>query len=332
MTNKSSHYGLGALLVLVAFFDVVGPGNCSGKGGRPEPEAAYRRPDATAGSQTEAQQAVQQAAEAQRKAALLAALIGPEGVTDAVSDSVVAAALASSMGTVPASAAVPPTTAAPAAAALPLLDFVEVHVGGAVAGTELPLVVAIHGLGDSPEAFARLFSGYDRPARVLVPRGKRPFGRGFTWFRLQNEPEGTRAADVKDTAERLVALVKARQAAAPTRGKPVVTGFSQGGILSFYLAAHHAEVFAAAVPIAGRLSADTIPPPVDAAATKKACKIIALHGDVDTRIDHASGKSTVDALAKAGYDATLKTFVGVGHAIPPVVRAALFETLHGTLP
>jgi len=33
------------------------------------------------------------------------------------------------------------------------------------------MIIAIHGLGDRPESFSAVLQGFDRPARVIVPRG-----------------------------------------------------------------------------------------------------------------------------------------------------------------
>lgn len=344
-TNISRHYAIGGLLALLAFFDVIGPGSGCGERRGPPPEVGQAHREAASQAQAaedaegRKKAAARHAAEAAaaESALVVAALGAPAGdlaeMRAAGDPAVEIDPSGAGLGLTVASAA--PARAqesSNAAAAVPLLDFVELHVGGAVAGTELPLIVAIHGLGDSPEGFSKFYAHLGRPARVLVPRGKRPHGNGSTWFRLSDGPEGTRLADVTDSADRLVALVKARMAAAPTRGKPVVTGFSQGGILSFWLAAHYPEVFAAALPIAGRLTADTFPPAAAPGADKKPCKVIAFHGEADNRIAYAAGKQTVEALAKAGFDATLRSFAGVGHSIPPAVRDVYFPALEAALP
>src|SRR5262245_29161383 len=59
------------------------------------------------------------------------------------------------------SAAATASTAAPAKT----VEFVELTTGGANPSETLPMIIAIHGLGDRPEAFSELFSGFDVKAR-----------------------------------------------------------------------------------------------------------------------------------------------------------------------
>jgi phospholipase/carboxylesterase len=133
-------------------------------------------------------------------------------------------------------------------------------------------------------------------------------------------------ADMADSAARLVALVEGLRRTRPTRGKPVVTGFSQGGMLSFALAAGHAEHFAAAVPIAGAIPAALYP------TGKASLPVEALHGAADDRVPTKAAQESVAALKAKGYAATLRTWPGVGHTINPEMRQALFDALARRLP
>ena len=62
---------------------------------------------------------------------------------------------------------------APSAAAHGL-GWIELLTPGALAEEPLPLIVAIHGLGDSPERFQELVRTLPFPARVVVPRAPDP--------------------------------------------------------------------------------------------------------------------------------------------------------------
>jgi phospholipase/carboxylesterase len=228
----------------------------------------------------------------------------------------------------PAGAEAPaPVTAA--AAAQPPLAFVERVVGGARPDDPLPLVIVVHGLGDRPENIVRLFEPLPLRARLVAPRAPAAHGRGFSWFPVAKLPpapsEPAREAGIRESAAKLAELARWLAANRPTRGRPVLTGFSQGGILSFAVAALHPEAIAAAVPVAGALPAPLRP------GRAAPVPIRAFHGDADTVIPHAAGEETVKALRAAGADATLRTYGGVGHTIPPKMRADLYETLAGLL-
>src|SRR5690606_1905208 len=65
--------------------------------------------------------------------------------------------------------------------AAPHLEFVERLAGGAAATDRGPTVIAIHGLGDTPESSARLFDSLASPARLVYPRAPLAHHGGFAW-------------------------------------------------------------------------------------------------------------------------------------------------------
>lgn len=229
------------------------------------------------------------------------------------------------------SAHVPPAAAQPSTQVppppLPALDAVERHLGGAIAGQPAPLLVAIHGLGDRPEAFVRLVESLDTPAHVVVPAGFDPWGPGRSWFDIR-QGDAARAAGIAAAADRLAEWLAARRQQADVKGPVVVTGFSQGGMLSFAIAVRHPSLVDAALPIAGMLP-DSLLPQSPAAASRP--QIIDFHGTADTRVPYDAGKSTVEQLQARGWDAELRSFEGVGHQIPPAVRTAWAAALRTAL-
>ena len=62
------------------------------------------------------------------------------------------------------------------------LPYVEVVTGGAAADAELPLIIALHGRGDTAEDFAPVFRDFPARARVAVLRPPRAWGGGQAWF------------------------------------------------------------------------------------------------------------------------------------------------------
>lgn len=190
----------------------------------------------------------------------------------------------------------------------------------------LPLIVAMHGRGDTPEDFKHLLDGLPVTARVIVPRAFDALGDGWSWF-----PYRARSADVAALAQgidaandRLAAMLAELPKTKPTRGKPIVTGFSQGGMLSFALAVDHPDLISAAVPIGGAL-----PPPLLPATLPPAPRptIVALHGDADPVVPFPPTRDAVAQLSKQGWQATIQAFPDVGHQIPPPVRRELYTAL-----
>lgn len=216
------------------------------------------------------------------------------------------------------------TPSASARVAAPLrpagLLAVERVTGGARPEERLPLVVALHGLGDDAASFMGLFDGLGARARVVVLQAPTPHGAGFSWFPFRPDADdATRARALTEPAARVARAIGELAALRPTRGKPLVTGFSQGGMLSFTIAARHPEVIGMAIPVGGLL-----PPPLfPQTEVADAPRVQALHGAKDSLVPEADGYRGVGALAQKGYDARFDSFGDVGHQIPPAMRAAL---------
>jgi phospholipase/carboxylesterase len=207
------------------------------------------------------------------------------------------------------------------------VHYLEVVTGGADANAELPMIIAIHGLGDSPEGFSQLLASFDQPARVILPRALDPYEPGWSWFPIRardSDVEGL-AAGIEHATNALAQAIPKLVEQRPTRGKPIVTGFSQGGMLSFCLAVHHGELFSAAFPVGGWLPPPLWPKP-DADATL-APPIVAFHGDEDVAVKLEPTQQAVTNLQKAGYRVELNTYTGIGHAITQDMRDDLLDGL-----
>ncbi|MEZ4390202.1 MAG: dienelactone hydrolase family protein [Polyangiales bacterium] len=232
--------------------------------------------------------------------------------------------LTSPAAPVPQRAASPATVAAPTPPAPPPevgLEFVVAHTAGASPGARLPLLVALHGYGDSPERFIQLFDALPFPARVVALRGPHPMQDGASWFPIGDGAPGPFLASVDRVARALDAL----PGRFSTCGRPLLTGFSQGAMLTFAVAARSPGSIRAAVPIAGRLP--DFARPARAPTAPRLPVVTALHGTDDRRIAFAQGEDATRALTALGFSATLRAFPGVGHAVPFEVRQALYEAL-----
>lgn len=210
------------------------------------------------------------------------------------------------------------------APAKPSIRYIERVTGGAGAEETLPLVVAIHGLGDKPEHFQDAFQGVAFKARFVFPAGFDRFGDGWSWFPIGSMREPARFAEVtRASADRLVQAIEELSRARPTKGKPIVTGFSQGGMLSFTIAACHPDAITAAFPLSGTLAPSLVPtswpgfkPPVHA-----------YHGTADDRVGIDGARAAIARFKELGVPAEITEYPGVGHAIPDEELKALFEAM-----
>ncbi len=208
-------------------------------------------------------------------------------------------------------------TPAPAAQAL---VYEEVVTGGAAADDALPLVIGIHGLGDSPAGVREIAARFPGRARFVLPRAPTPYGPGFAWFPY-HAGRGTAqqyADGVGGAATLVAATIRAVRASRPSTGKTIVTGFSQGGMIAYALAAQHADIVDAAIPIAGYL-----PMPLLPRAGTRLPTIRALHGDADPIVPLARDEACVAALRALGADISLHTYRGVPHTMTEAMRVDL---------
>ena len=247
---------------------------------------------------------------------LLFVLVGACGLAASEPVSVPSAASA-------ASEAVPPSEAPP---------VVVRTLGDVSDATPLPWIVAMHGLGDDPQRFVRAFDGWTGPpVRVLAARAPDAHGAGWSWFPVRvadGRPEVLTPA-ILAQSDRIADALDGWADAHAGRGLPVVTGFSQGGMLAFAVGLRHPDKVAGAVPVAGWLPDALVAPHPPAGATTP---IRALHGTADTVLAFIPTRRAVDSLRVAGFDVTLQAFDGVGHAIPASVRAAWHAQLAALLP
>ena len=106
---------------------------------------------------------------------------------------------------------------------------------------------------------------------------------------------------------------------------PIVTGFSQGGMLTMTLAVHHPEVVGSAVAIGGWLPPPLWPRPGE--VRSGAPRLLALHGTADNAVAYLPTLEAVASLKAAGYDAELRGYEGVRHVISPEIQRDLVDAL-----
>ncbi len=209
---------------------------------------------------------------------------------------------------------------------VPALEFLEFTTGNAKNTDKLPLIVGVHGMGDNPQSFSRLLRGLDFPARVIIPRGPTPHGRGARWFASSrgNIDREDLAVEMKESGLRLAALLQWLPKQRPTLGKPVVLGFSQGGMLSFLLAIEHGETIGAAFPLAGTLPRALWP---TSSAKTAAVPICALHGDADRVLPLPPTQKLTQHLLDQQAHTALTIYPGIGHSLSSPMKKKLYQML-----
>lgn len=212
------------------------------------------------------------------------------------------------------------------------LHYRELVTGGASRDARLPLIVAIHGLGGDEGSFAPLFSRFDLPARVVLPRGTHPLdGGGRSWFgiELEDGKVGLDVEELEESARRIATLISRIAKQRPVRGRPVVMGFSQGGILAYTLAVKHPQALGLAVPIGGFLPPALLPKKREPGTQRP--PIRAFHGGADRVIRPGLARHTVSRLRQAGFDVQLTESAELGHRIDPAMWRRIASLLREKL-
>jgi phospholipase/carboxylesterase len=205
------------------------------------------------------------------------------------------------------------------------LDLIEILTAGAHDEDTLPMIVAIHGMGDRPENWVDSFAAFPIPARIFFPRAPSAYGNGFSWFSYPPKNVDELSSGVALAGERVAAAITELTQKNKTRGKPIVTGFSQGGFVSFDLAVHHPAVIDVAFPMSGGLPAPLLPTTADEA---RACApIFAMHGTADPIVPISLSRDAVTKIKSLGGLATLEEMPNVGHTVTTAERAEIQQRI-----
>jgi phospholipase/carboxylesterase len=213
------------------------------------------------------------------------------------------------------------------------LKYLELVRGDAKPDEKLPLLIVIHGLGDAPDRDWLQAIDIDPKleARMILPQAPTAHGPGFAWFpiRFQDRDEPGLARGISAAEERLVKLIEKVRVQRPTRGRAVVCGFSQGGMLSYALALAHPKLVQFALPISGELPHPLWP----SAGPKKAYtpRILALHGTADAIVSFDADVNTARHLRELGYPVELVPFEGASHTISAEMSARAKQELSAAI-
>ncbi len=214
-----------------------------------------------------------------------------------------------------------PATAAPR---VPLLErrgdsegpipYRVVEPGKAHAKT--PLVIALHGRGDTAEGFARLVMRLGLDARVIVTEAPIPFGMngGRMWYDV-NAPDAV--AQVRARVKDLDGLMTKLAKLYPEAGKPFVFGFSQGAVVALQAAHEMPDRLAGVGALSGYLATEE-----GGVAPTAPLPVLVTGGTKDNIIKQDRSWAAAVVLEKQGLAVKRFAFDGP-HSVPPKVMAEL---------
>ncbi len=199
-------------------------------------------------------------------------------------------------------------------------EYLEVIVGPMRHPDDpMPLVVLFHGRGGSAKVPSEPFKS-PFPLRIFIPQSPDKLGPGYTWFATWTMSGELQllTRSISARADEMAAAIEAFRTLRPTQGKPILVGFSQGGMMSFALATRYPHRFGGAFPIAGWLPPPLLPVPKK---EQKFPYIYAQHGKNDKTVPTEYGRETVRRLRALGLFVDYRELPHVGHIVTPDMEA-----------
>lgn len=187
------------------------------------------------------------------------------------------------------------------------------------AKADTPIVLALHGRGDTAAGFMGLARRLELDARVVVAEAPLPFGNigGRQWFET---PTADALRARLDELDRLLETFVSRH---PEAGRPILLGFSQGAMLVMLALAERPERYRAGIALSGRLVERPAAGPSADAAKPSATRtpVLVVAGTKDGVIPQEASWSAADELARLGREVERFSFVGAHSVPPPAIEA-----------
>jgi phospholipase/carboxylesterase len=195
----------------------------------------------------------------------------------------------------------------------PLLPCVELATGPAPALA----IVWLHGLGADGHDFEPIVGELTLPfaARFVFPHAPiRPISinQGLpmrAWFDILSFERGgpEDIAAIRDSAERVSALIERERASGFAPSQIVLAGFSQGAALALHLGLRYPERLAGIAALSGFLAVPELLA-VERHAANATTPIFMAHGVGDPIIDLAFAEHSLTALQRLGYTPEWHTY------------------------
>jgi predicted esterase len=197
---------------------------------------------------------------------------------------------------------------------------------------KLPMVVALHFMGGSPETSREDYANIKKPARILLLAGPYKIEGGYSWF-----PDGyyemeadAQARVTLETADRLSVFLSKVTQQYNTDGLPIITGYSQGADLAHVLAIHHGNQIGAIVPMGARFESEWYVGVEKETVFPR--EVILFHGETDTTVPITYSQSAQKFYQDKGVNVSLEAFPNTAHAYPLTMKQKYEEIIDRLLP
>lgn len=194
------------------------------------------------------------------------------------------------------------------------------RLGPAKGGAAKQLVILLHGVGADGEDLIGLAPGFAQvlpDAAFASPNAPHPCDmapHGYQWFSIQNPDPALRLAQIRASAQIIDAFIDdelARLGLGPE--KLALVGFSQGTMMSLFVAPRRKAAIAGVLGYSGRLDS----PEALAGEIRARPPVTLIHGDADPLLPVRLMGEARAALAGVGIEVETHVRPGLPHAIDP---------------
>ncbi|MFW5446824.1 MAG: alpha/beta hydrolase, partial [Methylophagaceae bacterium] len=198
-------------------------------------------------------------------------------------------------------------------------SYIVKYSGGSGRGDTLPMLIALHGNGDTTKGFYKTaLDEYTTSARIVLIKAPIPYGRGSAW---------PIAPDIVPYGDALSQVVEKLTNKYPTTGKPILLGFSGGGIMAYYQAVQHGDDYSHIFPISGRLVKQDLGNQV----AQPSSSVHAFHGKSDSVVSFSGGKKAVSVLKSKGVTIQFTEFDGGHHGVFVEMKTEITQSVEEKL-
>ncbi len=199
-------------------------------------------------------------------------------------------------------------------------------------GIKPPLLLLAHGVGSHERDLFGLADELDERFFVASVRAPLTHGQGFGWYPVEFTPDGLVADEMyAGTSRDLLRtfIAEATTAYDLDASRVYLAGFSQGAIMSLYLALHAPEVVAGVVAMSGRLIGATLAERADDARLA-GLPVLAVHGLHDRVLPITEGRRIQMELSRLPLDFAYQEYP-MGHEVTRESLARVASFLTGRL-
>ncbi|VAW66928.1 hypothetical protein MNBD_GAMMA10-320 [hydrothermal vent metagenome] len=180
----------------------------------------------------------------------------------------------------------------------------------------LPMLVALHGNEDTTEHFYETaLNEFSVPVRIILLEGPVSQGGGYAW--------PWAAEDSRRYGEAVNSAIELLVAKYPTTQKPILLGFSGGGMMAYYQAIKYGYSYSYIFPISGKLSKDLSGDKLSSLGAK----VYAYHGKKDRVLPVNGGREAVKILKSKGVNVRFTEFDGGHLGIFKSMKSSITDTV-----